>query len=362
MRRIIIWIFLVGIFPGGMAQEAPSDSSKAVKILGFKFHQGFVLIHSRNLRPVKNSYPRGLELDMVWHYTTRNSWETCHCYPRLGIALTVWDYDNPEILGYGVTGLFFVEPVFGASKKLGFSVRAGLGLSYQSKPYDEESNPDNMSYSTTVAFPLQLGANMHLRLNPNWRLSATAVYNHFSNGGIREPNAGINWPSAAIGADYYLKSAHFKTRVKKNWKEYGAPATRFDITFFMAFKEPESKLYLFSPGIELKISRQVALINALTLGAEWISDNGTRYEIEQAGAHHSHQKVSLAFGHEFILGKFLFSQQFGVYLYKPYRVGADVYQRYGLVFRMNKRFSTGISLKAHGHVADFLDFRIGLSF
>lgn len=102
---------------------------------------------------------------MVWHYTTRNAWETCHCYPRLGVALTIWDYDNPEILGYGVTGLFFVEPVFGASKRVSFSIRAGVGLSYQTKPYDIESNSNNMSYSTYVAFPLQLGGNMHVRLN-----------------------------------------------------------------------------------------------------------------------------------------------------------------------------------------------------
>lgn len=120
-------------------------------------------------------------------------------------------------------------------------------------------------------------------------------------------------------------------------------------------------MYLFSPGIELKVSRQVALINALTFGSEWISDNGTRYEIEQSGAHYSHQKISLAIGHEFNLGEFLFSQQFGVYLYKPYPIGADVYQRYGLVFRISSNVSTGISLKAHGHVADFIDFRIGWS-
>jgi len=345
-----------------MVLSTPSDSLKAVKIFGFKWHQGVVLIHSRNLRPVKNSYPNGLEFDLAWHYTTLNAWETCHCYPRLGVALTFWNYDNPEILGYGLTGLFYVEPVFGASRRIGFSVRAGFGLSYQTKPYDEITNPDNMSYSTYLAFPLQLGGNMHIRIHQKWRFNITAVYNHFSNGGIREPNAGINWPSAAVGLDYYIHSVKFKPREKKNWKEYGSPQTRFDVTFFMAFKEPESKMYLFSPGIELKASRQVALINALTLGAEWISDNGTRYKIEEAGENASHQKGSMALGHEFILGKFLFSQQFGVYLYKPYRMGADVYQRYGLVIRATPWFTAGINLKAHGHVADFLDFRVGVSF
>ena len=73
-------------------------------------------------------------------------------------------------------------------------------------------------------------------------------------------------------------------------------------------------------------------------------------------------KISLALGHEFLLGRFLFSQQFGIYLYKPYRVGDDVYQRYGLVYRATDRFQVGINLKAHKHVADFLDIMLGMNF
>lgn len=40
---------------------------------------------------------------------------------------------------------------------------------------------------------------------------------------------------------------------------------------------------------------------------------------------------------------------------------ADVYQRYGLMYRINRHVSVGINIKAHGHVADFLDARAGLS-
>jgi hypothetical protein len=73
-------------------------------------------------------------------------------------------------------------------------------------------------------------------------------------------------------------------------------------------------------------------------------------------------KVSVALGNEFLLGKFLFSQQLGIYVYKPYKAGADLYQRYGLVYRITRWLSFGINLKAHGRKANFLDFRLGLSF
>jgi hypothetical protein len=279
----------------------------------------------------------------------------------MGVAMTLWDYDD-EVLGEGLTGMFYMEPVFGARHKVSFSVRAAFGLSYQNRPYDALDNPFNLSYSTYVAFPLQLGGNMHIRLGRQWLLDVTAVYNHFSNGGIREPNKGINWPSAALGVARYFQPPEFENRVKRNWRDTREPEQRFDMAFFMAFQEPRSKLYLFSPGIELKFSQQIARINALTAGMEWMHDNGDAYYLEQAGRDESPQKLGIAIGHEFIMGKTLFGQQFGVYLFNNGVQGADVYQRYNLGYRFTPKLSGGVALKAHGHVADFLDFRVVYSF
>ncbi len=355
------WVLVLGFIFVGMSLKA-SDTIPVSKLIGLKLHQGFVLVHSRHLRPIRNSYPTGLELDFALHYTRQKAWDACHCYPRLGVALSFWEYDNPDILGQGIISMFYLEPVFGAWRKASFSIRAAFGFSYQNKPFDEVTNPNNLSYSTYIAASLQLGANLHLRLNPKWQLEITAIYNHFSNGGIKLPNKGINWPTAAVGVTRYLNAPVFLDREKKDWRLDGAPANRWDVTTFLAFKEPKSKQFLFSPGIEIKYSHQVSRLSALTAGAEWMYDNGTRVAIENAGRDDSPQKGSVALGHEFLLGKFVFSQQFGFYLYKPYRVGDDVYQRYGLVYRFNDRFSGGINLKAHRHVADFIDFRMGYSF
>ena len=92
-----------------------------------------------------------------------------------------------------------------------------------------------------------------------------------------------------------------------------------------------------------------------------LDDNGTGYVLEQEGKDDAPIKTGIALGHEFLLGKFLFSQQFGVYLNNPNPRHSDFYQRYGLVYRINKFFNAGINLKAHGHVANFLDFRLGVS-
>lgn len=338
------------------------DSTKAVKLIGLKGHTGFILIHSKQLRHIRNSYPVGLEFDFAWQKVSQKAWESCHCYPKTGIATTVWDYDNPEVLGYGLTSMFYLEPVFSARKLLSFSIRAAFGLSYQSKPYHHEKNPANLSYSTYLAFPLQLGFSVHFRLKPKWYLNFSAVYNHFSNGGIKEPNAGVNWPTVAFGVEYYLNKPDFIDRTKDKWKEIKKNESRFDLTFFLAFQEPISKLYMFSPGLEFKYSHQISRINALSAGTELLADNFASYAMDQIGVKENHLKWSAAGGHEFILGKFLFSQQIGVYIFKRFAPADAFFHRWGLVYRFSKNLNGGINLKVHRHIADFLDFRIGFNF
>jgi hypothetical protein len=63
-------------------------------------------------------------------------------------------------------------------------------------------------------------------------------------------------------------------------------------------------------------------------------------------------------GHEFLLGRVVFSQQFGVYFFDQFKLNDPVYQRYGLGIHVTKRLFTGFSLKSHRHVADLLELRV----
>ncbi len=358
-QKLLVVILLTPIFVFASQKQ---DSARYYAAAGLKLHQGIVLIHSADLRSVSHSYPMGIGFDMSFHFANKKSWDACNCYPKLGASLTFWDYDKPDILGYGATGLFFIEPVFGVQNRVSFSFRAGFGLSYQTKPYNPETNPENLSYSTHIAFPLLLGAGVNIWISDQYVLSITANYNHFSNGGIKEPNGGINWPTISLGIDRYFSKPKFVSRKKENWRELSPPATRLDINFFVAIKQLELEEYAPLPGIEAKGSRQVGRINALSLGIEWLYDSHANHIIKKEFKETDCNKVSIAFGHEFLLGKFIFSQQLGVYIYKPYRTGDDLYQRYGLVYRITEWLSFGINLKAHRNKANFLDFRIGMSF
>ena len=353
IRSILFGVFL--LFAGSVLGQ------DHFKYLSTRIHYGSVIIHSRELRPVKDSYPLGLELDFGKHKISEKAWNSCNCFPKTGISLTFWDFDNREVLGHGLTAMYYVQAVFGARSKLSFSVRGAMGLSYQNNPYNLQSNPDNQSYSTYLAFPLQLGVAIHYKLNNRWKLDLNMVYNHISNGGMKEPNKGINWPSFGLGLSRYFKEVKFPDRIKTNWRNEVINKHRKDISLFGTYHEPESKLFLISAGLELKYARRISRLNNVTIASEWMYDNGqTRLSTKENRVNGN--ILGLAAGNEFILGKFLFGQQLAAYLIKPNTRFHDLYQRYSLLYRISNSFLAGVSLKAHGHVADFLDLRLGYSF
>ncbi len=361
MRKVISTImvfFLVWICQGS---NQPDSSGIPVSI-GIKAHYGFVIIHSRHLRPVSDSYPFGIEANIMWHYNREKSYNKCLCFPKMGLSLSYWNFDNPEVLGHGLNLLFMVEPFFGMNKKVSFSFRAGLGVSYGSKPYHKERNPDNMSYSTNISFPLAVAATLNYKINSRWLMNLSANYNHISNGGMKEPNKGINYPTISVGIDYYLRQGNFTPYKAKDWKQKVKKQNLYSIELFVTSQRYDTlgvdKKYPIL-GMTIRFSRQVSRINAISIGVEAHNDWRYKKKMKREEKNTDHRLAGLMAGNDFILGKFVFYQQFGVYVYNPYKK-EKFYQRYGLLFRFNTFIVAGIGLKAHGHVADFLDVRIGV--
>ncbi|MCA1764081.1 MAG: acyloxyacyl hydrolase [Flavobacteriales bacterium] len=285
---------------------------------------GQVLIHSEDLRPVEDSYPK--------------------------------------VLGQGLTGLFFLEPVFGAKNKLSFSIRGAFGLSYQNKPFDEAQNPDNLSYSTRLAFPLQVGIAANYRISEDWIIDAGARYNHISNGGLKQPNKGINWPTLSVGVSKYFSTPEFYQRPKEDWRKVSDPKKRVETALFGTYQKTSSGKFLWSGGVSALYSTQVARISALVGEAEYNYDAFQAELGKLDGKDADGHTSGVAVGHEFILGNYRFGQRFGAYLLKPDTRKEDVYQRYSITYLYKDSWSFGVSLKAHGHVADFLDLRVGKVF
>lgn len=359
--------FLILFFVLSLNIHSQQDSSfvdRRPAVLGVSFDYGYLLKHTESLRNIGDSYPVGVRLDWSKQFITSKSWEFCSCFPRIGMSVAYWDWDNPEILGSGIIALGYIEPHFRTHKRTNIFFRMAIGGAFLTNPYDEVSNPQNLSYSTVFGFPLVFGVGLNYRIDDQWNLRFAAKYNHISNGGSQTPNKGLNFPSLSAGVNYNLTPITYPVLEKNGKRAPPDNKNRWSIVHFSGWSNANvgdtDKFYVF--GFLGNYSRWIGGRSALNFGTEWIFDLSRKELIRLENSDASFPTGAILVGHEFWLGRVTFSQKFGIYYFNQYRNTPDIYERYGLTYYFSKHIFGGVNLKAHGADADFFDFRIGYKF
>jgi len=369
--RICISVFIIALI-GTAAYGQTNDSSKALFGIGIRGHRSFIIQHSKKLsNEITSSHPWMIEADVNWHLRKQKSWEYCHCYPRTGFSFLYTNFDLPEILGSALSIYSYIEPFIRADRRLNYSFRFGLGLSYLNRVYDAETNPDNLFFSSPVSFLVMLNASLNYRITPQLTLRAAGNYNHISNSGFSEPNLGINYPSFSMGMDYSFKPVELPFRTPSSKSAVNTKKQRLEIAAGLSAKPTTSGLnetrypvYVLA----VNYSRNISRIVALNGGLEWMSDRSIYKALREKGTvnndgHYAdHNRAGAMVGIDWLFGRFIFYQHLGIYLYSPVKAQSIIYQRYGLNFRFSPHIFAGINIKSHGQDADFMDLRIGYTF
>ena len=333
--------------------------------IGLGVQHGFIFAHSEEVQNTRGARPTGIETILSWQRNDPAIFALCHCYPRQGLLLTYYDYDV-GLLGESVTAAYFLEPTYRIGNRVLFSFKGAGGISYLNNPYDSISNPGNQSYSTYVSAYLSVGVGVWVRLSERWSLNPNVNYQHISNGGRREPNKGINWSTAGIAVSYQPTSRPWYTGTRtteKYWKNY---SPRYDFallgTLRNGYNEAGNRKRYPLVGLALQAGKQVGSLSMLTLGAEAYHDEELQDKLIRKGLDASAVKAGLLLGHEFLLGRFQFSQRLGVYVFDQTPYYDRIFHRWGLQYRINRHFSTGFNFLAHRHVAEHVDLRLVYSF
>ncbi|PKP37889.1 MAG: acyloxyacyl hydrolase [Bacteroidetes bacterium HGW-Bacteroidetes-15] len=357
-------LFIVLIYFTGFRSYGNEVESDRTPYLGVRSAYGFIIAHSREIASIAKTNPWGVEIDFGWHHTSEKTWRYCFCYPRSGFMLSYFNFNNPEVLGNGYAIVPYIEPYLTADKPFSISIKAGLGLVYLDNVYHPVTNPENNFYSTPISFIALLNFGINYRATPNLNIKISGNYNHISNGSVKQPNKGINFPMASIGADYSFGSTSFPEREKEDYGNEKRHGSIFRISTFLSLKEisKEDKKQYPVFGFSGKYSYLVGRMSALTTGLEWVWDGSLKEYIAQNEIPNSSpNRFSVTAGHELLIGNVNFYQELGVYLYSPFEALDPVYQRYGIEYFLSNKISVGMTLKAHRHVADFMDIRVTIS-
>jgi hypothetical protein len=348
LRALFIFVCISFHFHESFAQ--------AIKRAGAKAGVATILAHSSDLKPISQSTPIGFKAAWQWMGTGQKSWEVCNCFYYLGLEAFYYNFDHPSVLGsaVGIAGTF--EPILWRRDRWSLSLASGIGLSYLNRVHDPVENPNNLFFSQPLSFLLFVAPIMEYRVSANWSAQVGLSYNHISNGGQKQPNKGMNFPGISLGVSRYLSSQDLpdyeKAPIAPEWMFYT------EAGFTTKGRDGGS-----GRGAVLSMAgeafRSVTTINALGAGL----DLGKDYSLEQEQSFWPSLTVAPFVAHHFTLGRIDFSQWMALYLQKGN--GNDshrFYQRYVLRYQLNSSLYVGVGLKAHGHVAENIDLRLGWKF
>jgi hypothetical protein len=327
-------------------------------------HTGFIFAHSVDVQNTAGARPQIYEAIVGKWRNDSTTWNICRCGTLRSFSLALHHYDV-GILGHGVSASYALEPMFRLTRRSSLSVRSVAGLAYLTNPFHVQKNPTNQSYSLAVSAYLALGFGYWWRVSDHWQIGTHVLYQHISNGGLQQPNKGINWPTVGISANYSLQPRSFRTfnRASVAFSD----DIRWDVTTFGVAKrvggQPDGRSirYLIA-GIGLQGAKQVGRINNFAAGLEILWDDATGSRLRADEQRLDPWRVSVYTGHEFVLGNFLFSQRLGMYLYQAGNYFDRIYHSWGLAYRISDHWMGGVNLRAHRQVADFTDLRLTYSF
>ena len=356
---LIFW-FLMSVTLVGQTDT----SHQAVYLMaGTRLHYGFIIAHTHQIKKLATSNPFGIQADLSWQLNTEKAYKLCNCYPRPGLSLNYWDFMNNKILGKGISISGFAEAHFINNKKISLAVRPGLGLAYLSKPHDSVTNPDNLAYSSKIGYSVLLNLTFNYKLNKKWIFNSSLNYNHISNGGVKLPNKGLNFPTVSFGIDHSFSPLNFKIIKRENKIDY-INNNQWLLSLYLGFKGIiyDDKTY-FVYGIIGKYLYQLGRVSYITGGGDFSVDKSKITIAKNSNnlSKDAQYVISMHGGYEHKFARFRTTFDLGLYLRNPDQSRDLLYQRYGLKYLIHNIF-IGINLKTHRHYAEYFDIRAGLIF
>lgn len=357
--KAVFWCCSFGLI--AFSLQAQDSGEENYRLIGGSLNVGSIFAHSADVENTAGSIPFGFELEWARRRLEEKTWETCHCYPVTGFLAGYTNFDN-RVLGHSVHAAYFVEHRFLPFEQWSPTLRGAAGLIYASRPYNAESNPENQSYSLPVSVFLQLQAGVTATVFERHIVSLRLGYNHLSNGGIREPNKGVNWPHVTVGYAYRMQQVDPPKREKHPLRQGEQRwIRRFHLLGAYTTRVFEEREEFLAVGAMATMAYKISGLHTITGAAEWHYHQEHQRRIERSDESVSAHRAGLLVGHEFLLGRVVFSQQIGVYVFDQFRYHDPLYHRWGVGYVHRTGLSFGISLKAHRHVAEFVDVRVGFN-
>lgn len=311
--------------------------------------------------------------------TGKNQWEQLFNYPNWGIGVSVFDFFNPKEIGTPIALYGFFNAPFKRWNKFTLNYELGFGATFNWKSFNPITNKYNISIGAGQSFFIDAGLNLQYFLSDKIDIEAGFSLTHFSNGGLKLPNRGLNTIAPKIGIKYNFddRPVFNKIEIPKYNKEYewlitifgGKKNVIFDSANIDIIEKYEGINFPVF-GISTTLNRQVGYKSKFGIGMS-VSYNSSinaqvavdENELEAIEWIFSDKlQVSIFPSYELVINKLSLILQPSFYIYrKKTKTQSPVfYQKIGLKYQIMDNFFLGITLRDYKfHVSDFVEWNLG---
>jgi hypothetical protein len=365
-------------------------------------HSHEINIHTGRLIKIHGEYPPNDISTLIEYNISRklirpNSWNTAFGTPTSGISILHAQFGNQRVLGQAI-GLIPTLRFERWKNQIRWSIRAGFGIAWFSKPYDANANPENLVIGSSFANMSTCQIGFAYPLGKKLRVNAGISFTHCSDAHVAVPNIGANLIGGYVGFAWCKKSLELsdfhQKKISKNldkrWVS-GISAILGIHEFPGTIRPIDGPLY-FVFGENIFIQKEIRNHRILSIGlnhhvyrayADYIKTQelfGTSDQLKWK----SHNLV-FYLGYEWCYGHVSLFVQAGANLYAPfihkinevwdmpkhgplYRYTANKlgyrFQLYNAEQKYQHDLNPFLSLgvKSNGGTADFLELSIGTVF
>ncbi len=336
------------------------------------FLLGKVVKHTEKLSYDPKGIAKGIEFSYEKKMDTHR-WSSYFGDPSFGVKLSLLDFGDAEILGYGI-GLF---PYYRGKFYHSFHYMIGTGVGYVTKTYISIDNELNNYVSSNLNNITSIELGYTHKINPKWEWNLNMGIRHFSNGGSKLPNFGINFVNINAGITYSfitdLSSDVFNNdtlpKVKKIGVEYYYHLSRNES---ITFGGPKYPVYIQSFGINWNHNPfSTTKLNIDFERHKWVEafglSNGKYKTLEEAKSKSGRFAISL--GQEYFFDNISILAHLGFYFNNEAEfVPNSFFEKLGIrYYFVNKaelpiKVHGGLYMKAHKATAEYISAGLGVVF
>jgi len=333
---------------------------------------GNIIAHNPDATAFLQGHPTGFILSYNKRSFGEEKWQEHFNYPDFGYSIGYYDYHS-EILGklyaiYGHYNFYLLNHQY----KNQLVLRAGIGLAYNTHPYNKVTNNKNTAFGT------YLNSSTYFKLNyqrenliENLGLNTGLTFVHASNSNIKSPNSGVNLWAFTLGLNYNLapNTNRIKYIPSSESKIFTEPiklniAVRGGINESEIIGSGQRAFFVASVYADKRVSR----ISAIQFGADLYISPMLKdyYNLSLTIPHinlketNSFSRIGLFIGHELFINKLSVETQLGYYVKYPFEYEAQYYETLGLKRYINSKWFATVRLKAHAANAETVEFGVGI--